>query len=104
MISNEIVLDSNKIREFCREWQIRELSVFGSVLRDDFRSDSDVDFLAEFDPSSHWDLADLLDMREELGRIVGRRVDILTRAGVESSSNRLLKREILSTLERIYAA
>ena len=50
------------------------------------------------------DLFELIDMRAELGRIIGREVDLLTRAGVESSSNRLLKREILSTMEQLYAA
>ncbi len=104
MTAHGIELNSDAIQDFCRKWKIRELSVFGSILRDDFRSDSDIDFLADFDEDAEWDLSDLMDMCDGLGRIVGRDVDLLTRTGVESSSNRFLKREIFSTLERLYAA
>jgi predicted nucleotidyltransferase len=104
MIAHGIDLDTEAVRDFCRKWKIRELSIFGSVLRDDFGPESDVDFLADYDEDAEWDLSDLMDMRDELAAIVGREVDLLTRAGVEASSNRLLKREILSKLERLYAA
>jgi predicted nucleotidyltransferase len=104
MIAHGIDLDSEAIREFCHRWKVRELCVFGSILRDDFRSESDVDFLVDYDEDCEWDLSDLMDMRDELAGFVGRRVDLLTRAGVEGSSNRFLKREIFSTLERLYAA
>src|SRR5438874_11661219 len=104
MIAHGIDLNSEAIREFCHKWKIRELSVFGSILRDDFRPDSDVDFLADFVEDAEWDLFNHMDMEDELAEIVGRDVDLLTRFGVESSRNRFLKREILSHLERVYAA
>jgi predicted nucleotidyltransferase len=104
VISDRLTVPSSVLEEFCRKWKIRELSVFGSVLRDDFRPDSDVDFVAEFYEDEEWDLFDLMEMREELEGFVGRKVDLLDRVGVETSQNRFLKKEILSTLEPIHAA
>src|SRR5258707_11862502 len=104
MIAHGIDLNSDSIRGFCRKWRIRELSVFGSILRDDFGPRSDIDFLADFAEDAEWDLFDQMDMEDELAEIVGRDIDLLTRFGLESSSNRFLKREILSHLERVYAA
>jgi hypothetical protein len=63
--------------DFCRRWKIRELAVFGSFLRDDFRPDSDLDFLYTFAADVHWTLLDLVTMDQELSAIVGRGVDIL---------------------------
>jgi predicted nucleotidyltransferase len=103
MIAHGIELDTEAIRDFCRRWKIRELSVFGSILRDDFRPDSDVDFLVDFDEDAEWDLFDHFDMEEELAEVVGRRVDLVARAVIEQSRNRLRKREILSTAEPIIA-
>ena len=104
MTAHGIDLDTPEIREFCRRWRIRGLSVFGSVLRDDFRPESDIDFVAEFEDDDDGDMLDLLRMKEELERIVGRRVDLYDRAGVEASRNRFLKREILRTMESVRAA
>src|SRR5439155_13489690 len=97
MTRHGIELDSEEIKAFCRKWKIRELSVFGSILRDDFRPDSDVDFLADFDSSAEWDLCDHMDMEDKLARIVGRDVDLLTKYSVETSQNRFYKQGILST-------
>ena len=104
MTAHGIDLASPVIRNFCRKWKVRELSVFGSILRDDFGRDSDIDFLVDYEEVAEWDLFDHMDMRDELAAIVGREVDLLTRRGVEASKNRFLKREILSHLERVYAA
>lgn len=98
-----IDLESGTIQAFCLKWKIRELRVFGSILRDDFRPDSDIDFLADFDHDVEWDAFDHMDMEEELGATVGRRVDIVGRSAVEVSKNRFRKREILSTAELIVA-
>ena len=67
------------IADFCRRHRIRRLSLFGSVLRDDFRPDSDVDMLVEFEPGHVPGLA-FFDMQDELSRLVGRRVDLNTAA------------------------
>ena len=103
MTLHGIDLDSPAIRAFCRKWKIRELAVFGSILRDDFRPDSDVDFLVTFEEGAKWDLFDRADMEEELAAIVGRPVDFVDRSTIESSRNRFRKREILSTAERVLA-
>ncbi len=70
MKTHGIDLDSLALHAFCDKWKIVELRVFGSILRDDFRPDSDIDFLADFDPDADWDLFDHMDMEEELAAIV----------------------------------
>jgi predicted nucleotidyltransferase len=102
--SLRLPLDAEKLREFCHKWSISELAVFGSVLRDDFRSNSDVDFLATFDPESANSLLLRQEMQEELSEIVGRRVDLVSRRGIEMSRNPLRRKEILSTAETVYVA
>jgi predicted nucleotidyltransferase len=72
-----IHIDRDRIADFCRRHHIRRLSLFGSVLRDDFGPDSDVDVLVEFDPGHTPGLA-FFSMEEELSRIMGRKVDLNT--------------------------
>ena len=96
-----VKVDRVALTEFCRRWRVRELSVFGSVLRDDFGPDSDVDFLASFEPDVPWDLWDLVTMRDELSVLTGREVDLVTR---ESLRNPYRRQEILATREVIHAA
>ncbi|MGC1718597.1 MAG: nucleotidyltransferase domain-containing protein, partial [Isosphaeraceae bacterium] len=88
--------------EFCRRWKIRELAVFGSFLRDDFRPGSDLDFLYTFAADVHWTLFDLVTMDQELSAIVRREVDLVSRSAVERSQNYVRRRHILSTAEPIY--
>lgn len=97
-----IPLDRLRIEEFCRRWGVSEFSLFGSVLREDFRPDSDVDVMVSFAPGVHRTLLDLAAMQEELEGILGRNVDLLTRRGVEQARNPLRREEILSTAETIY--
>jgi predicted nucleotidyltransferase len=94
---------TDRLIEFCRRWKIRRLDVFGSYLRDDFGPDSDIDLLYDFQPGARWNLFHLVTMREELASIVGRRVDLVGRETIESSPNYLLRRQILSTAEPMYA-
>jgi uncharacterized protein len=72
---------------FCRRWSISELALFGSVLRPDFRPNSDVDILVTFTPETHWTLLDFVRMERELAVIIGRPVDLVTRRAVEQSAN-----------------
>jgi len=65
------------VREFCRRHRIRKLSLFGSILRDDFGPESDVDVLVEFEPGARTGLA-FFGMEEELTKILGRKVDLNT--------------------------
>ena len=99
-----IEIPNDKIAEFCQRWKITEFALFGSVLRDDFRPDSsDVDILVTFDSNSHTTLFDMVDMKEELEEIFGRKVDLLSKRGIERSRNYLRRREILSSAVVIYA-
>jgi uncharacterized protein len=101
MIPN-IKIDRRRIAGFCRRWKIKEFALFGSVLRDDFRPDSDVDVLVDFAGDAHWTLLDIPQMQEELEAIIGRKVDLLTRRGVRQSRNPIRKRAILSSAEVVY--
>ena len=99
-----IPVDQAKIAAFCQKWKITELSFFGSVLRDDFRPDSDVDVLVTFAPRAGWTLFDWVVMAEELEGIFGRKVDLMTRRSVETSENYLLRKHILQLTRQVYAA
>ena len=87
-----------------RIWKIVELSFFGSVLRDDFRPDSDVDVLVTFAPDGRYSLFDLVHIEEELREILGRNVDLVERKAVERSENYIRRKHILGSLEAIYVA
>lgn len=100
----QIDIPREKIEEFCRKWKITEFSLFGSVLRDDFRPDSDIDVLVTFSPDAHWRFFHLLDMQDELKEIFGREVDLGEKRLVESSENYIRRRHILSNLETVYVA
>ena len=90
-----------EIAMFCRKWQITEFSLFGSVLREDFHSDSDVDVLVNFSNGAAWSLWDICDMREELQRLFGRQVDLVEK---DALRNPFRKQEILRTHKVLYAA
>lgn len=103
MIIHGIDLNSHAIRNFCKKWKITELSVFGSILRDDFGPSSDTDFLVNFDHDATWDLNDVSVMKDELARTMGRPVDLTSRSAIERSDNRFVKKEILLSAEPVYA-
>jgi uncharacterized protein len=86
-----------------RCWQITEFALFGSVLRDDFRSNSDIDILVTFSPEAHHTLFDLVHMENQLKEIFQRNVDLVSRRGIETSLNHLRRNEILSSAQVIYA-
>lgn len=95
-------LPMDAIESFCQRWQIAELSVFGSILRDDFHTDSDVDFLYVLKPNIHWRLVDLTGAEEELEKLLSRKVDLVNKSSVEQSHNWLRKQNILSSSQVIY--
>lgn len=103
-MSPHIKLDMDKIKEFCERWKITEFALFGSVLRDDFRPDSDVDVLVTFAPDSKVSLFDLGDIEDELTEILGRKADLTMKRGIEQSHNYIRRKHILSSAEVIYAA
>ncbi len=96
-----ITVDRERIADFCRRWRITEFALFGSVLRDDFRPDSDVDVLVSFDPATAWSLLDVVQMAEELQALFGRKVDIVEKDAIR---NPFRRHSILTTKEVLYAA
>jgi hypothetical protein len=96
-----IGVDRARIEEFCRKWKITELALFGSVLRDDFGPDSDVDVLVELQEDALWDAFDWVDMIDELRGIFGRNVDLVEKAAIR---NPFRRDSILRTHEVVYAA
>lgn len=103
-MSPKIKIDHSRIVEFCKRWNIREFALFGSVLRDDFRPDSDVDVLITCDASVEQGLFEFVKMQKELSQMLGREVDLVSRRGVESSANHLRREAILSSIEVLHAA
>ena len=104
MDKNKISIPHQKISAFCRRWKVTEFSLFGSVLRDDFRPDSDVDVLVTFAPDSRVSLFDLVRMEDELKNLFGRDVDLVERAAIEKSENYIRRKSILSNTQVVYAA
>jgi predicted nucleotidyltransferase len=101
MFSIETLGEGSKLADFCRKWRVRELALFGSALRDDFRADSDLDVLVSFDPNAGWSLLDLVTMREELEALVGRHVDLVEQ---EALRNPYRRAAILKSKRVLYAA
>ena len=100
-----ISLPKEAIADFCDRWKIDELYLFGSILRDDFRSDSsDVDAMVKFSPDSEVGLFEFVGMKHELEEIFSRKVDLMTRASIEQSDNWIWRKEILGTARLLYVA
>jgi predicted nucleotidyltransferase len=100
MPSKKFRLPRKKIAEFCKHWGITEFSVFGSVLRDDFRPDSDIDVLLSIDPRARIGLFELAQMKIELEAMFKRPVDLVEKEGLRNPYRRS---EILSTAQVVYA-
>ncbi len=100
----QIEMPKEKVVAFCHRNRIRSLALFGSVLRDDFRPDSDVDVLIEFEPGREPGLMELIGMQDELSGILGRKVDMVERKAVERSENYIRRRHVLESVESIYVA
>jgi len=97
-MSSRVPVDLQQIAEFCRRHHIRKLSLFGSVLRDDFRPDSDIDVLVTFEPGQVVGLR-VVDIEDELARLLGRRVDLVS----EKYLNHRIRDRILTAAEVQYA-
>lgn len=96
-----IPIDRTLLAEFCRKWRVKELSIFGSALRDDFRPGSDVDVLVVFEEEAEWDAWDHLHAEEELQQLFARKVDLVERGALR---NPFRRHHILNHREIIYAA
>jgi uncharacterized protein len=100
--SLRILLPMMQISAFCRRWNIARLEVFGSALRDDFRPESDVDFLATYTPEAQWSLLDRVRMKLELEAMLGREVDLLNRRALEKGKTHARAAAILAQAELLY--
>lgn len=101
---HDIEVSKEEVVAFCRRWKIKELSFFGSILRGDFRPDSDIDVLVTFAADARWTFDDHLTMKEELEAMLGHRVDLVEKRLVEKSKNYIRRRHILSHAEAVYVA
>ena len=98
MIRPKITIPKDKIAKFCQNNHIATMSLFGSVLTDQFNLKSDVDFLVDFQPEHIPTLFDIVTMEEELSEIIGRHADLRTPNGI----SRFFRDEVIAIAERIY--
>ena len=95
-----IELPTQQIQEFCQKWQVTEFALFGSVLREDFRPDSDIDILVTFSSTAKRGLAETLQMHDELQVIFNREVDVIVKSAIKRSENWLRrKKKLVKTQE-----
>ena len=104
MSRRKIAIPKKQLADFCQRWCISEVALFGSVLRDDFKSDSDLDILVTFAPEAEWGLFDHLQMEQELAELSGRKIDLISKRAVEQNHNWILRREILNTARVLYVS
>jgi predicted nucleotidyltransferase len=101
LCKNGIIINYEDIANLCKKYNINELSIFGSSIRDDYKKDSDIDILVSFNKASEITLFDIMDLENEFSELIKREVDIVEK---ESLKNPIRKNRILSTREIIYAA
>lgn len=90
-----------EVENLCKKWGITELALFGSILRDDFGPESDIDVLVEFAPNVSLSSFDFLEIQDELSQLFGRKVDLVEKQGMR---NPFRRREILRSFRVIFAA
>ena len=99
-IQKRLLVSSEQLSAFCQDWKINELALLGSVLRSDFRDDSDIDVLVTFDSDANWSLLDWVTMKEQLNSLFCRDVDIADKQVLKNPYQRY---EILNSYQVIYA-
>lgn len=104
-VATNIALPRERIAALCHDYGVEELAVFGSVLRDDFTPESDVDFLVVFkdDDYGPW-MGKLNDFEEALGALIGRKADVVPKHSVERNENYIRRKHILGSAQPLYAA
>jgi len=95
-------LPITEIKELCQRWHIVEFALFGSILRDDFNPDSDIDVLISFGPDARKGLLTLAQIKHELEGLLGREVDVVTKRSVEQSPNLTRRHNILNSAQVLY--
>jgi len=104
MTAMDLGVTAEQIEQFCSRWKISRLAVFGSAVTGALRSDSDIDLLVTFAPEADWSMFDHFAMEEELCRLLGREVDLVSVRALEENPNPAYRREILGSARQIYAA
>ena len=97
-------ISSQKLTQFYQEWKVAELALFGSILRDNFREDSDIDLLVSYQPNAKRGLFEKMTMQEELEDLLHRKVDLVSKQAIIQSRNWLRRKNILDSAEVIYVA
>lgn len=100
MTQSRIAVPDQQVADLCRRYQVHRLALFGSVLRDDFRFDSDVDILVDFDPAAQVGFVALARLQRELAELLGRPVDLVPRSGLKP----VIRDQVLASVEEIYAS
>ena len=102
-MSRQFEIPHEELAAYCNRWRVTELALFGSVLREDFGPESDVDVLVCFGADAWPALLDMARMQDELSRILGRQVDLVERVAIEASRNYIRRDAILRSAETVYA-
>lgn len=95
-------LSNNTLKDFCDRWQITSFALFGSILRNDFSPDSDIDILVTFANDATWTLFDHVTMQNELEVLLGHEVDLVSKRAVEWSHNKFRRQAILESAQVVY--
>ena len=101
MTTLTLPLPMDAVRQFCQRWNICELALFGSVLRPDFRPDSDIDVLVTFHADAEWGLLAHIQMQQDLATLLDRPVDLVSQRALERSANWVCREAILNTAQVI---
>jgi len=101
-LQKRLSISTEEIVQFCQRWNITELSLFGSVLNDQFHRDSDIDILIRIAPKTRQGLLTLAKIKHDLEASTGRVVDIVLKESIENSENWIRRNEILKTAQVIY--
>jgi uncharacterized protein len=104
VIENRLGVTSSTLAEFCHRWHITEMALFGSMLRDDFKPESDIDLLVSFDPNFRRGLAETIEIQDQIQQLLGREVDLIIKKYLERSENKVRRDRIINSAQVIYAA
>lgn len=100
-MSDRFPIPPDELRDLCRRWQIIEFALFGSILRPDYRPDSDIDVLVSFAPDARWSLFDIVRLQDELASLLGRPTSVVEARALRNPFRRA---EIFRTRRVLYAA
>lgn len=98
-VHHGIEIDMDALAEICHRYHVKELSLFGSVLREDFDDDSDVDVLVEYQSGASVSLFDMSDLKLALEQLIGRSVDLIEKLGLKP----VIREHVLKTAEILIA-